>query len=414
MPEYRMLSAGFESDVAVLAGPLMMRGVPDGPALPAHLHHWGRPRPRTAADLIQQAGQVRLAGRGGAAFPFARKLQAALDSGRRREVVVNAAESEPASAKDGALLTAAPHLVLDGAELVAGALGAPAVHLVVPGERPRVAAALETAVRERDGAGPEFVVHRTTGGFVGGQARAVVELLSGRANLPVTAWQPEAVSGVRGKPTLVSNAETFAQVAALTAVGVDGYATLGAPGEPGTRLLSVAADGPGGVVLEVAHGVPLGEVLQYCGHAGDAPALVGGYHGTWLSGAQVAGSVVSTASLAAVGARLGAGVVLPLVPGDCPVGYTAQIVGYLAERRAQRCGPCTSGLPALARACAALAQPGPTPRAASAARIRHLCDLVEGRGACQHPDGTARLTRSLLDTFPQEIAHHEHGHCSAR
>jgi NADH:ubiquinone oxidoreductase subunit F (NADH-binding) len=105
-------------------------------------------------------------------------------------------------------------------------------------------------------------------------------------------------------------------------------------------------------------------------------------------------------------------VILPMLPGDCPITFTAQIVDYLAKRRAQRCGPCINGLPALAEACERLALTGSTAADGSAvARVRELCMLVTGRGACQHPDGTARLVLSMLNTFPDEVAAHDHGIC---
>ncbi len=113
---------------------------------------------------------------------------------------MNCSEGEPASAKDSALMLAAPHLVLDGAQLLAEALEITHVHVSVPGERPSVVAAAKAAIRERRRGrkAVAFELHTTSGGFVGGQARAVLEMVSGRDNLPVTAKEPEAISGLRG------------------------------------------------------------------------------------------------------------------------------------------------------------------------------------------------------------------------
>ncbi len=415
MSGYAMLTAGYETDVAALTGPLLLRGLGTDPGLGSHRRLWREPGRLSAEALISLVRRARIVGRGGAEFPFAQKLQVAVSSGKRRELVVNASEGEPASAKDSTLLCVAPHLVLDGAQLVAEALGVSVINVVLPGERPPVVAALRRAVAERVGgrAPVTFELHETTMGFVGGQSRAVIELLSGRENLPVTGRQPEAVSGLRGKPTLMSNAETFAQVAALHSIGPNGYAEFGTADEPGTRMLSVAADGPGGVVVEVPHGEPLTHVLQLCGFDPGQPVLLGGYHGSWLSAEQVRRATISPAGLRPFEARLGAGVVLPLLPGDCPVTYTAEIAAFLARQRAQRCGPCTRGLPALAEACQRLARTGPggyDPR--TLPRVRELCALVTGRGACAHPDGTARLVLSMLSTFADEVEVHAHGSCS--
>ena len=80
---------------------------------------------------------------------------------------------------------------------------------------------------------------------------------------------------------------------------------------------------------------------------------MGGYHGAWLAPHEVAVRRVSRADLAAAGAALGAGIVLPLDQGACPVELTARIVEYLAGQSARRCGPCSNGLPALAEAARA-------------------------------------------------------------
>lgn len=410
------MHAGYGGPVRVLPGPVLLAGVADGPALAAHRSRWPDPGRMSAARLLDLLARVEVAGRGGAGFPFGRKLATALRSGRRRELVVNAAESEPGSAKDSALMIGAPHLVLDGADLVAGALGTGTVLLVLPGARPAVRHALEAAVTERPG---RYEISLTTGGFVGGQESAVLQLLAGRPNVPVTSWQPAAVSGLRGRPTLLANAETFAQVAALRRLGPEGYRRLGTGSEPGTTLLTVAGDTANGTVLEVPFGTGLGEVLATCGYGGQEATLVGGYHGGWLAAGAAPGVAVSRVVLARAGAPLGAGVVLPLPPGWCPVERTARIVGYLAGQSARQCGPCHLGLPALAAALAGLALPAGSPSAGSALagsaqRVAELAGLVTGRGACAHPDGTARLAASLLRTFPGEIEAHRHGGCPAR
>jgi NADH:ubiquinone oxidoreductase subunit F (NADH-binding) len=372
---------------------------------------WQPPELKSAPDLVADLRKVRLFGRGGGMFPFARKITTALEAGRKREVVVNAAESEPASAPDSALMTTSPHLVLDGAEVVSRALKARTVRIVVSADRPAVVEAVRRAVEEREAArsSARYRVYVADGGFVGGQRQAVTELIEGRENLPVTAWQPEAESGVFGRPTVLSNAETFAQVAALAALGPGTYGRAGTSHEPGTTLLTVAGDGPGGVVVEVPLGEPLAVVMHRCGYQPEMPALIGGYHGTWLPAHEVARRRLSREDLATVGATLGCGVVLPLGPASCPVQLTAQIVEYLAAANARRCGPCTNGLPALAEAVSALAAGGGIP---ASARISTVSGLVRDRGACSHPDGTVRLVQSMLTAFPAEVAAHERGACS--
>jgi NADH:ubiquinone oxidoreductase subunit F (NADH-binding) len=409
---YAIVPAGYNGDVAVLRGSRLLSGVSDARNLAAHRQRWPESKPLSADDLVALTERVDLRGRGGAAFPFSRKLSTAQSSGRRRAVVLNASEGEPGSAKDSALLLTVPHVALDGAVLVARALGVDTVHVVVPGERPAMRPAIDAAIAERVDDGIGFSVHETSGGFVGGQARAALELIAGRENLPVTAWTPEAVSGLRARPTLLSNAETFAQVAVLASIGPAQYARTGTAEEAGTTLLTVAGDGPGAVVVEVPLGIRLADVLDHCGHDPSSTVLMGGYHGAWLPPDEVAARRLSRGDLAAAGATLGAGVVLPVEPSACPVDLTAAIVAYLAGQSARRCGPCRNGLPALAEACAVLAA-GSAGRA-TVTRIEELCGLVKGRGACAHPDGTVRLVRSLLTGFGDEVAAHSRGGCRLR
>lgn len=393
--------------LVVADGPVLLARLGDGPSWEAHLRGAGPLPAVDLATLVELADNARVRGRGGAGFPLAVKLRTAA-AARRPVLVVNSAEGEPASAKDGALAVLAPHRVLDGAALTARALGCREVHVVVPADRPAAAQSLHAAAQERveDGEPLRWRLHTADPRFVSGQARAIVELLAGRPNLPVTAWVPEARSGLSGRPTLIANAETWAQLAAVVRLGPQRYAAYGTPDEPGTTLLTLRADQGRPRVVEVAFGTPWGRVLgpDEIGRT----VLLGGYHGTWAPGGALEGRTVSRVELAGHGLALGAGVVLPLPVGACPVRRSAAILAYLANESAGRCGPCRNGLPALAQELARLAVGDPS---ASHSRVQHLVRLLVGRGACAHPDGSARLVRSLFDACPGEVAAHLTGVC---
>jgi NADH:ubiquinone oxidoreductase subunit F (NADH-binding) len=393
-------------DPVVSHGPALLAGIAQGPGLAAHRRRLGRAPTPSADELVKLARDVDLRGRGGAGFPAAIKLASA--HRRKAVVVVNAAEGEPASRKDAALMSLAPHVVLDGAAAVAHALGTREAHIVVPSELPSIRVGVQTALRERVEAGErvKWQIHDAAPRFVAGQAQAVLQLLAGKENLPVTAWQPEAVSGHRGRPTLLSNAETFAHLGHLARVGFDGYAAHGTAAEPGTTLLTLRGDGWDPQVREVAFGTLLADVLSEAEMA--QPLLLGGYHGTWLKPAQLQGLRVSRIDIAAAGATLGAGVLLPLAQGWCPLVRTEALVDYLAGQSARRCGPCINGLPAMAEAVRDLVH-----RGGPVGRVEELCGLVVRRGACAHPDGTARLVTSMLTRFPEEVDSHSLGECRA-
>jgi NADH:ubiquinone oxidoreductase subunit F (NADH-binding) len=397
----------YPTEIDVLPGPALLDGIERGPSWGAHRRQYGDLPPASADDLLRSAEAVGLRGRGGAGFPFATKLRAVLGArGRSRPVVVvNLSEGEPASAKDSALARHRPHLVLDGAVAAGRALRADAVHVVLPGERQHTRAAVRAALAERPDEGVRFHVHEAASRFVAGQARAVIELLSGRPNLPVTGWQPDAVSGLDGRPTLLSNAETWAHLARLVLLGEREVRRHGTAAEPGTTLLSVTAPGGPPVVVEAEYGGRLRDALP--GRAQGRPALVGGFHGCWATALTLANARVSGPGTRALGMPLGAGVVHVPAPDACPFGLTSRIVDYLAGQSAGRCGPCLNGLPALADALRAVVE-----GRGGLARVEELFGLVERRGACAHPDGTVRLVRSLLSTWPAGARDHALGGCT--
>ena len=389
------------TDVRVLPGPALLAGIERGPSLHAHRDQHG-PLPRLdRPSLLADVERVALRGRGGAGFPFATKL-AALGSGDP-VLVVNLSEGEPASSKDSALALTRPHLVLDGAVVAARALAAREVHVVLPGERPRVAVAMRTAIAERDDP-VRILIHIAESRFVAGQARAVIELLSGRPNLPRTTWAPEAVSGHRGRPTLLSNAETWARIGLLSLHGHRSYAQVGTPDEPGATLLTVSTPGSVPVVREAAYGDLVRDVVPRERHG--RPVLVGGFHGSWATWPTVASLRLSVPRMRSLGTPLGAGVLLSPAADECPVELTRRIVSYLAGQSAGRCGPCFNGLPALAAALDAVSR-----GRGGTVRVEELSRLVVRRGACAHPDGTVRLVRSLLSAFAGEVDAHADGGC---
>jgi NADH:ubiquinone oxidoreductase subunit F (NADH-binding) len=391
-------------EIRIHPGPALLAGVADGPSLAAHRERYGALPALRLAELDHLVSVAGLTGRGGAAFPFATKLRAAMDGRKRPVVVVNLSEGEPASAKDSALALSRPHLVLDGAAVAATALGTREVHLVLPGDRPAARRRMQQAVAERRDR-VRFRQHTADARFVGGQARAVIELLSGRPNLPVTSWAPEAVHGLGGRPTLLSNAETWAQIGYLALVGDAAYRRQGTPDEPGTALLTFTRPGRLPEVREVPYGTPLRDVLP--DFARGSSALVGGFHGAWASRETVAGLRVSVAEMRDRGVPLGAGVVHTPDPDACPLAVTSAIVDYLAGQSAGRCGPCLNGLPALAAAVRAVLDGRGGPE-----RVEQLSRLVVRRGACAHPDGTVRLVRSVFAALPEEIDAHARGGCT--
>src|SRR5216683_1630712 len=375
--------------------------------LAAHRELFG-PLPRlTESQLMSLAEHADLRGRGGAGFPFARKLRAVVEAANDRDcpvvVVVNATEGEPGSAKDKMLLIRSPYLVLSGAALAAEAIGADEIFIGVSGNDLAIRS-VHAAVAADPGLRKLVQVVQVPERFISGESGALVRAINGKSPVPPGRKVLASDSGVDGLPTLLSNAETFAQLAMLALLGPKRYASVGTAEEPGTVLLTVGGSAGRPAVIEVPTGVPLGAVLDICeAPAGDG-VLVGGYHGMWLPADSAYSVPVSRAGLAAAGGTLGAGIILPLGEGTCPLGEVARVASYLAGESAGQCGPCKLGLPAIARALAALIDGSGGIEALDVAR--RSAAGVAGRGACSHPDGVTRFVLSALDVFTEDLAAH--------
>jgi NADH:ubiquinone oxidoreductase subunit F (NADH-binding) len=379
-------------------------------SLVEHLQQWGPVPVWGATPFMDELDHSGLRGHGGAWFPVATKWRSVAASGGRDVVVVaNGAEGEPASDKDRYLLHHRPHLVLDGAAVAASTLGAGRVVVHVP---PHAVASMRSAIGERRRAGldpcPVDIVVAPDR-FLAGQESSVVNTINGR-NVGIPSFvglRPVRERGVGGRPTLVQNVETLAHVALVARFGHEWFRQVGTPGSPGTALLTVTGWWPSPRIVEAPLGVSLAQLLGLT--ADDVHSLqgilFGGYGGGWVTPREGGSTPLTEEAMRSIGSSLGAGVVVVLPKGPCPLAETAHVVRYLDGEGAGQCGPCVHGLGALSTAMAQLAF-RPRSLQGGVPAIEALCGLVEGRGACRHPDGAARFLRTALRTFDAHVGDH--------
>jgi NADH:ubiquinone oxidoreductase subunit F (NADH-binding) len=362
------------------------------------------------ADFVGALEASGLSGRGGAGFPAALKLAGAQCAPSGGSILVNAMEGEPASDKDTLLLLRSPHLVLDGAQLLAAASGAAGVTVCVPEGRQRVASAVAWALDERVATPcamvPEEMV-RPPDRFIAGEESALARWVESGVSLPTFRPDKGIPLRVGRRGALVHNAETLAHVALIARTGSDAFRAHGLAEDPGTSLVTVsgAVAHPG--VVEIDRGTPLIDIVGRALPTGPPQALlVGGYGGAWVGPAHFATPYASL-SLRAVGATAGAGIVIALGQSACGLMESARVAHYLAGQSAGQCGPCVYGLPALAADLTRLAR-GQADLLLGARLERRLGE-VDGRGACRHPDGAVSLVRSALRVFAADVGAHLEG-----
>jgi NADH:ubiquinone oxidoreductase subunit F (NADH-binding) len=398
-----------------MTGPLprLLSGVGEQPMAELGCHtrvHGMLPDLRRAApaQIIEQVERAGLRGRGGASFPMSRKLQAVASRRGPKIVVANGSESEPASSKDRVLLRDVPHLVLDGAASAARAVGAREAIVALSATDQRGAQSVARAMRERGEArlsgDPRFEVVRVPERYLSGQESALVNLLSGGPGLPTFGPRPFE-AGVRRRATLVQNVETLAHLGLILRRGSEWFRELGTPADPGSALVTVSGAVPAPGVYEIEQGTALTEVLSVAGTAEQLRAvLIGGYFGSWLAPEAIPDVLLAPAELAPWRASLGAGVIVALGVGVCPVAECARIADWFSAQSAGQCGPCVHGLAAIADTVQQLAT-GTAARAAYGDLARWSVELP-GRGACQHPDGAVRFFSSALRVFAREFDEH--------
>ena len=246
--------------------------------------------------------------------------------------------------------------------------------------------------------------------YIASEATALVRFLNSGDARPAGKLLPIWERGVGGRPTLVDNAETLAQLALIARFGPDWFAAVGTAAEPGTTLVSIGGAVPRPGVVEVPHGAPLRDVLACAGAAPTGWALAG--RSRRALGRPVRrwpGSVTAQRNSPRRAVTRGVGSIIVLPPGGCLLTETARILHYQAQRR------CPAMRTVHVRAAGHRRGhdgPGRGDRGALD-RLRRRLPVINGRGACSHPDGAVALAASALSALTTQQPGHLRQHLTA-
>ncbi len=371
-----------------------------------------------------------LRGRGGGGFPTAVKWRTVAENQRGAApatVVVNAAEGEPGTYKDRAILLANPYRVIEGALVAAGIVGADRVIFAVKASDADVRERLVDAFGEVVAAGwmPSVDVTVAAGPdhYLFGEESALLEVLVGRQPFPRIA--PPYRSGVEGPgedgtsagtrmasassatgaaPTLVNNVETFANIPGIVVEGPEWFRSVGTEGSPGTIVCTVSGDCPTEGVGEFAMGTPLETVLRELGGFSDPKSEIGFV----LSG--VANPLLTTDRLGVVldydamrdaGGGLGTAGFLVFGPDRDPVAVIGGVSRFLAVESCGQCVPCKQDGVAMATLLEGVRTGAPEPDAVEqlTARAQTVSDEARCYLATQH----GLVVSSLLEHFGDRV-----------
>jgi NADH:ubiquinone oxidoreductase subunit F (NADH-binding) len=363
-----------------------------------------------AQELLDEVERSGLQGRGGAAFPLAVKLRAVRDNGRLANgtvVVANGEEGEPASIKDRWLLRNRPHLVLDGLRLAAAIVAADRAYVYVSDQES--ARSVETALTEHAFGDITIELFNVHPGYIAGEETAVTRAINGGPVKPTDKPPRPFQKGVGGRPTLVSNVETLANLPYLQRHGSAAFRSLGTSSSPGTLLVTLTGGGRPPSLYEVPHGLPLRELLGLHGVSSEhvQGAVLGGYFAGLLNRV-VLDATLDHETFRGLGSGLGCGAIA-MITDDCPVAVAASVLAYFDRENAGQCGSCFNGTAAMAAVGGALRDGVATSEDLD--RLRRWSVLLRGRGACATLDAATNVAGSLLDQFPQAVARHLDNAC---
>jgi NADH-quinone oxidoreductase subunit F len=301
----------------------------------------------TVAEIVAS----KLLGRGGAAFPTGRKMEAvAAAPNRPHFLVCNADESEPGTFKDRILMENDPFAIVEALAIAAHAAQCERAYVYVRGEYPLAAQRIENAIGQSHAAGLldglEIEVRRGAGAYICGEETALFNSIEGKRGEPRNKPPFPTESGLFGKPTLVNNVETLANLPPILLDGGDAYARSGTPDSTGTRLfcLSGSVARPG--VYEVPHGTTLGALVELAGGVAGSGKL----RAILLGGA--AGMLITPESLTlrlsfedarAAGVTLGSGVVMLFDDRVDLVAIVRRIARFFRDESCGQCVPCRVG-----------------------------------------------------------------------
>lgn len=377
--------------------------------------------PEAALEEVKKSG---LRGRGGAGFPTGVKwglMRAA--SGSPKYVVCNADEGDPGAFMDRSVLEGDPHAVLEGMLIGAWCTGASHGYVYARAEYPLAIARLKVAITQAEQMGllgdnilgTNFSFHlkikEGAGAFVCGEETALLHSIEGKRGMPRPRPPFPANEGVWGKPTVLNNVETFANVARIIVDGADAYTSLGTEKSPGTKVFALTGKVNNTGLVEVPMGVSMRQIIFDIGAGIKGgkkfkAVQIGGPSGACLP-ESLLDSPVDYDSLKTVGAMMGSGGLVVVDEETCMVDLARFFLSFTQAESCGKCTPCREGskrmLEILERICKGKGKPGDIEdleRLSQAMQQAALCAL--GQTA---PNPVLSTLRFFRDEYEAHIYH---------
>ena len=371
--------------------------------------------------IVEEVKRSNLRGRGGAGFATGLKWTFLPKDIRPRYLTVNADESEPGTFKDRYIIEHDPHMLIEGIAITAWALDIHLAYVYIRGEFAKQARILEKAIEEARAAGilgPSLLgkqgfdldihVHRGAGAYICGEESALLESLEGKKGYPRLKPPFPAVVGLWGKPTIINNVETIANIPWIVEHGGAAFAALGTGKSGGTRLFCVSGHvNRPGVYEKPVHYNLKQLIMEDCGGIVGGrkvkAVIPGGSSAPVLAAHEIDVSMEFDA-LKAAGTMAGSGGVIVFDESTCLVRALARICKFYAEESCGQCTPCREGTSWMEGVCERLEHGHAT--AADVAKLEQLAGNIGGQTICALGDAAAMPVQSFVKKFRDEFLRH--------
>ncbi len=380
-------------------------------------------KPGEVLDTVKASG---LQGRGGAGFPTGMKWSfVAQQPEPIHYIVCNADESEPGTFKDRLILEGDPHAVLEGMALAGYAVGASEGWIYVRGEYAMAKDILIRAVSAAEALnllgdnilGSDFSfhihVHAGAGAYVCGEETALLSSLEGERGIPRVRPPYPTVRGFRGKPTVVNNVETLANVAPIIHNGVDWFRAIGTQRSPGTKVYTMLGDVNVTGLIETPMGTTLRDIIDfYGGGMKDGKpfkaAQTGGAAGSIIAPALL-DVPMDYATMQQHGAALGSGALLICDTDTCMVDLAYVLMRFFAAESCGKCVPCRLGTLRMMECLERLRQGRGVP--GDLEELERMAQQVIQTSFCGLGQGAPVSILTALRHFREEFEAHVAGTC---
>ncbi|MBK9292146.1 MAG: NADH-quinone oxidoreductase subunit NuoF [Bacteroidetes bacterium] len=308
-------------------------------------------------DFVEKSG---LRGRGGGGFPTGKKWKFALATeADQKYLICNADEGDPGAFMDRAVIEGDPHRLLEGMMIAAYAIGATKAYIYIRAEYPLAIERLVIAIEKAKeygllgknifgtGINLDIVIKKGAGAFVCGEETALIHSIEGKRGMPRPRPPFPAVSGLFGKPTIINNVETLANLPTIINKGADWFAAMGTSTSKGTKVFALSGKIATTGLVEIPMGTSIRDIIYKIGGgiAGGKrfkAVQMGGPSGGCVTEANL-DIPVDYESLINVGAMMGSGGMVVMDEDTCMVDVAKFFMDFIQRESCGKCIPCREG-----------------------------------------------------------------------